>query len=83
LGVKGDFMGNPLAILAGALIIGLSILFVGRWSVVAGSNIDPRELSYVGVYRLDRWTGAVTWCGRALYLPSIATASPLTCDVRK
>jgi hypothetical protein len=36
-------MSNPLATLAGALIIGAVVLFIGRWSVVAGSNIDPRE----------------------------------------
>jgi len=43
------------AILAGAVLIALSILFIGRWQISAFGDTH--------VYRLDRWTGEIEYCG--------------------
>jgi hypothetical protein len=42
-----------LAMLAGALAIAASIVFIGRWQMTAEAG---------SLYRLDRWTGAVEFC---------------------
>jgi hypothetical protein len=77
-------MGKPAAILAGAIIIGAAILFSAHWSLVVGPTVGtvptgeyPRE----GIYRLDRWTGSVAWCGTT-GLPTPNEAAPVNCEVK-
>jgi hypothetical protein len=81
-------MGNSLAIVVAALIIALTIAFTSRWSIAVGPTNEAgitssglRDYARLGVYRLDRWTGAVVWCGQQA-LPSPMSASPFTCDVK-
>jgi hypothetical protein len=44
----------PIAIVAGAALIALTILFVFRWEVISGPG--------AGAIRLDRWNGQVFFC---------------------
>jgi hypothetical protein len=81
-------MNNPLAILIGALIIGAAIAFSFRYSIAVGPTREAGAavgggLDYPrpGVYRLDRWTGSVIWCGQQ-FLPSPSSASQFTCEVK-
>lgn len=48
-------MTNPVAILIGAALIAVAILYVFRWEIAAGPPTVP-------VVRLDHWTGKVTVC---------------------
>jgi hypothetical protein len=49
-----DFMHSPLTILAGALVVVAIIAVLGRWELVGSPG--------PGLFRLDRWTGAVQRC---------------------
>jgi hypothetical protein len=43
-------------IVVGALIIALAVAFMFRWTVISHDG------ETVAVFRLDRWTGAMTVC---------------------
>jgi hypothetical protein len=45
----------PAAIVAAALIVGVSIALTSHWSIVPTGSL-------VGAFRLNHWTGEVTWC---------------------
>lgn len=48
------------AVLAGAIIIAASMLFVGRYQITGTSDGGT-------VYRLDRWSGQIAQCGFAKF----------------
>ena len=50
-------MSSAKAIIIGAALIAVAILFVFRWQITATQDY--------GVIRLDRWTGSVTGCAVA------------------
>ena len=52
-------MQNPIGAIVGAVIISVALLVLYRWELVASGT----GTGSVGVYRLDRWTGAVVSCG--------------------
>ena len=67
-------MRTTAGIVIGALIISGAILFEFRWEIAATSP---------GAYRLDRWTGEITWCiprheAEAQLMSRVA--APLNCD---
>lgn len=47
-------MNNGWAIIIAGILVAASIVFVGRWTIVS-----PTVLT---AYRLDRWTGDITFC---------------------
>ena len=57
-----------LAVLAGALIIAGSILFIERYQITAmgygwsGGGEGGSDTSEEKVFRLDRWTGDIEYC---------------------
>jgi hypothetical protein len=70
----------PVAIFAGSLIIAATIAVVSRWNIVTGPTTgESTETPIRGIYRLDRWTGKVTWY-RAHGLPGLMTASFMDCE---
>jgi hypothetical protein len=74
-------MSVPTSIIIGALIIAATIAFLFRWSVVVGPTTGERtDYPLQGIYRLDRWTGSVTWCRGAL--PGLLTPSSIKCDAK-
>lgn len=48
------------AIIAGSLIVTASLLFVERWQI---SGAATPESGVFNVFRLDRWTGKIEYCG--------------------
>jgi hypothetical protein len=79
-------MGNPLAILVGAALVAAAVAFTFRWSIAVGpTNVEAtlggQALPRIGVYRLDRWTGQVAWCGQR-GVPEALSAAPVTCEVK-
>jgi hypothetical protein len=75
-------MGIPVAIVIGALIVGAAIAFTFRWELVVGPNRDFRDLAQPGIYRLDRWSGAVAWCATPQRTGLIRDASSVDCESR-
>ena len=74
-------MSIPTSIMTGALIIAATVAVVLRWSLMTGPTIgETTDNPIPGIYRLDRWTGSVTWCKGAL--PSLLTPSALNCDAK-
>jgi hypothetical protein len=51
-------MQNPAGAIVGAIIISVALLILSRWELVASGT----GMSTNGVYRLDRWTGAIVAC---------------------
>lgn len=49
-------MGRNLAIILAGALIAFAVALTGRWQVSAAPG---------GLYRLDRWTGAVSACDTA------------------
>jgi hypothetical protein len=81
-------MGTPAAILVGAVVIAASIAVSLHYSIAVGPTRTGGaalgggpDYDRPGVYRLDRWTGEVVWCGQQL-LPSPVSASRFTCEVK-
>lgn len=52
-------MQSPIGTVIGALLISVALLILYRWELVAAGT----GAGAVGVYRLDRWTGAIVSCG--------------------
>jgi hypothetical protein len=52
------------AIIAGSLIVSASLLFIGRWQI---SGAATPETGVFNVFRLNRWTGKVEYCGADPY----------------
>lgn len=50
----GSRAGLPIAIVLGAALIALAILFIFRWEIVSPSPAVT--------HRLDRWTGKIVFC---------------------
>jgi hypothetical protein len=47
------------AVLAGAMLIVASVLFIGRWEIaVSSGGKDGSD----AIYRLDRWSGETAMC---------------------
>jgi hypothetical protein len=51
-------MQNTLGVVVGAIIISVALLILFRWELVVAGN----GTGSVGVFRLDRWTGASVSC---------------------
>jgi hypothetical protein len=69
-----------VAILVGSLIIAATIAVVSRWSIITGPTTgESTDYPIQGIYRLDRWTGKVTWCS-AHGLPGPAAPSFVDCE---
>jgi hypothetical protein len=51
-------MQNSLGAIIGAIIISVALLILFRWELVVAGN----GTGSVGVFRLDRWTGASVSC---------------------
>jgi len=51
-------MQNTLGVVIGAIIISVALLVLFRWELVVAGN----GTGSVGVFRLDRWTGASVSC---------------------
>ena len=78
-------MTTPKAILAGAVLIALSIIFIGTAGHAVAGRGGPYQIMHhsntqanAGVFRLDTATGEVSYC----YLTGVATneASTLVCS---
>ncbi len=65
-------MGNSAAILIGSVIIAAAILFSLRWEVALAPNVTVR---------LDRWTGAVTYCTPKA-MPQSVQPIPFDCEAK-
>jgi hypothetical protein len=53
-------MQNPAGAVIGAVIIGVALLILARWELVASGT----GMASNGVCRLDRWTGAIVACAQ-------------------
>ena len=74
-------MDSGRAIVIGALIVAGAVLFLFRWSLVIGPTTGERtEIPLQGIYRLDRWTGDVTWCRGVL--PGMLAPSKINCEAK-
>lgn len=74
-------MGTPAAILTGTLVIAATIAALFRWSLVIGPTTgEATEIPLQGIYRLDRWTGNVTWCRGVL--PGVLAPSKINCEAK-
>jgi hypothetical protein len=65
-------MNTGYALIVGAVIVAVVVAFGTRWSV---STLGTQTTS--AIYRLDRWTGAITWC-----VPRTPPPSKLDCEVQ-
>jgi hypothetical protein len=50
---------NSIGTVVAAVILSLAVLILYRWELVAAGT----GTGAVAVYRLDRWTGAISSCG--------------------
>ena len=75
-------MGIPAAIVTGALIIAATVAATSHWSFAVGPMRD-RDPDFIrpGVFRLNRWTGTVVWCGPR-GLPDPTSAVVLQCEAK-
>jgi hypothetical protein len=65
------------AVLVGALIVAGAIVFVGRWQIAGGA--DPQRFE---IYRLDRWSGHVEYCGLDPRMdPRTAKSAQIVCPL--
>ena len=62
-------MQNSVGTIVAAVVISLALLVLYRWELVASGA----GMATNGVYRLDRWSGAVVACGQR-------TSPPVTLD---
>ena len=62
-------MQNSVGTIIAAIVISLALLVLFRWELVAAGN----GMATNGVYRLDRWSGAIVACGQK-------TSPPVTLD---
>ena len=70
----------PAAVLTGALIIALTVALMFRWTIVVGPTTgEATDYPLQGIYRLDRWTGGVTWC-RPHGLPGLISPTKVYCE---
>jgi hypothetical protein len=73
-------VGIPAAILTGALIVAATIAVLLRWTIVVGPTTgETTNYPLQGIYRLDCWTGNVTWC-RPHGLPGLASPTRVNCE---
>jgi hypothetical protein len=77
----------PSVIMFSGLLIATSILFVGRWQISAvgyGYGSGDTASSSEVVYRLDRWTGRVEYCGPKFDQEKVAEGDPIAiqCPLR-
>lgn len=76
-------MSVPTSIIIGVLIIAATIAFLLRWSIIVGPTTGEKtDYPLQGIYRLDRWTGNVTWCRPNHGLPSLLEPATINCDVK-
>jgi hypothetical protein len=76
-------MGIPVAILTGTLIIAATVAVLLRWSIVVGPTTgEATDTPLQGIYRLDRWTGAVTWCRPMYGLPGVLSPAKVNCEAK-
>jgi hypothetical protein len=72
----------PAAILTAALIIAATLAVLLRWTIVVGPTTgETTDYPLQGIYRLDRWTGSVTWC-RPQGLPGLMLPVEVKCEVK-
>jgi hypothetical protein len=67
-------MQNPAGAVIAAIIISVALLILSRWELVASGT----GMGTNGVYRLDRWTGAIVACAQKNNPPDT-----LDCDPKK
>ncbi len=53
-------MQSSVGAVIGAIILSVALLVLYRWELVASGT----GMSTNGVYRLDRWTGAIVACAQ-------------------
>jgi hypothetical protein len=65
-------MQHPAGAIVGAVIISMALLILSRWELVASGT----GMAANGVYRLDRWTGAIVACAQKNSPPDTLDCEP-------
>jgi hypothetical protein len=65
-------MQHPTGAIVGAVIISMALLILSRWELVASGT----GMAANGVYRLDRWTGAIVACAQKNSPPDTLGCEP-------
>ncbi|QWG21053.1 hypothetical protein KMZ93_13370 [Bradyrhizobium sediminis] len=65
-------MQNSIGTIIAAVVISVALLVLFRWELVAAGA----GMATNGVYRLDRWTGAIVACGQRANPPVTLDCEP-------
>jgi hypothetical protein len=65
-------MQHPAGVIVSAVIISVALLIMWRWELVASGT----GMGTNGVYRLDRWTGAIVACAQKNNPPDVLDCEP-------